>query len=373
MSGLLRATHLIIWDEITMQHRHAAEAVDRTLRDIRNTNKPFGGIPVVFGGDFQQILPVVPRGQREDIVGASLSRSSLWLHTRVLRLTVNMRLAQDSSPEAQEFAKWLLDVGHGRNSIGESGEMLLPAYMNAGNLDALIQYIYGDIGTHTDAPPPSHYFLNRIILSARNDDVDEVNSHVLSLMPGSSRTYVSADTVLGPNGEENTDFPIPVEFLRSIRSSGLPPGELSLKKGCPIIILRNLSPSSGVCNGARATILNMSDRVLEVQLVGGPHDGEIVMIPRISVVPSDSQGEFSFTLKRRQFPVNLAFAMTINKSQGQSVKYVGVDLRSPVFTHGQLYVALSRATSGRHIRVVLPDGNTTNTTTNIVYPEVLVA
>ncbi|KAG5561533.1 hypothetical protein RHGRI_004541 [Rhododendron griersonianum] len=75
-------------------------------------------------------------------------------------------------------------------------------------------------------------------------------------------------------------------------------------------------------------------------------------------------------MTRRQFPVKLAYAMTINKSQGQSVKFVGVDLRTPVFSHGQLYVALSRCTSG-DLTSVLLSSDASNSTTNIVYPEVL--
>ena len=92
-----------------------------------------------------------------------------------------------------------------------------------------------------------------------------------------------------------------------------------------------------------------------------------MFIPRISLTPSLSELPFSMT--RRQFPVRLAYAMTINKSQGQSVKYVGVDLRTPVFSHGQLYVALSRCTSGDRTSVLLNEAS--NSTTNIVYPEVL--
>ena len=100
-------------------------------------------------------------------------------------------------------------------------------------------------------------------------------------------------------------------------------------------------------------------------------DGEVVFIPRITIIPSNTQGEFTFLLRRRQFPIRLAFAMTINKAQGQSVKHVGIDLRIPVFSHGQLYVALSRATSGRRIRVLFPDNIRETTTVNVVYPEVL--
>lgn len=115
----------------------------------------------------------------------------------------------------------------------------------------------------------------------------------------------------------------------------------------------------------------MTERVLEVKLIGGDHHGEIVFIPRITLIPSSSSTGFSFELKRRQFPAKLAFAMSINKAQGQSVKFVGLDLRVPVFSHGQLYVALSRATCGRRVRILLPPDGQTAETKNIVYKEVL--
>lgn len=80
LADLMCQVKLIIWDEVPKQHRFGPEAVDRTLRDIRNNDRPFGGITVVFGGDFQQTLPVVIRGSREQIIGASLHRSPLWNH-----------------------------------------------------------------------------------------------------------------------------------------------------------------------------------------------------------------------------------------------------------------------------------------------------
>jgi hypothetical protein len=83
-ADLLRQTSLIIVDEITMQHRHAAEAVDRLLQDIKGSNRPFGGVTVVFGGDFQQILPVIVRGSRPQVVGASIQRSPIWKHLQIL-------------------------------------------------------------------------------------------------------------------------------------------------------------------------------------------------------------------------------------------------------------------------------------------------
>ena len=72
LADLIREAELVIWHEAPMQHRHNMETVDRTLKDIRNSDKAFGGVTFVFGGDFQQILPVIVKGSRADIVGACM-------------------------------------------------------------------------------------------------------------------------------------------------------------------------------------------------------------------------------------------------------------------------------------------------------------
>lgn len=211
-----------------------------------------------------------------------------------------------------------------------------------------------------------------MILAPRNADVSEINNTVLNSLSGDARTYISVDKIIEEAGADGPgdESLIPVEFLRSLNSGSLPPGELTLKIGCPLILLRNLAPARGLCNGSRMILVRMSDRVLECRLMGGDHNGDIVLIPRITLTPSDSN-DFTFKFSRRQFPTRLAFALTINKSQGQSVKFVGLDLRVPVFSHGQLYVGLSRATSGQRIKILLPDNATEMRTTNVVYPEVL--
>lgn len=106
---LFRLTKLIIWDEVPMQHRYCVEAVDRTLQDICDNKKPFGGITVVLGGDFRQILPVIPRGVREQIVAASLRRSFLWVNIHVLTLHLNMRL-NSAEVESIQFSGFLTEV-----------------------------------------------------------------------------------------------------------------------------------------------------------------------------------------------------------------------------------------------------------------------
>ncbi|KAJ3568310.1 hypothetical protein NP233_g5793 [Leucocoprinus birnbaumii] len=373
-ADLLHLTQLIIWDEIGAQHRFAPEAVDRTCRDIRNNNKPFGGITVVFGGDFQQTLPVVPRGSKEEIVNATLRKSYLWNDITPLRLHRNMQL-EDADHASQEFASWLLDIGHGRNCGPTGDKVSIPDRMVAQSEDDLVNFVYPHVASN---PPPSPvYFLDCMILAARNADVSGINDKVLGLMTGKTVTYVSVDHVINEPGADShyamNRIPVPTEFLRRVNASGVLPGELNLKVGCPLILLRNLSPQNGLCNGTRMVVTNLGKRVIEVRLIGGDHDGKTAFIPRISLIPSSQSTDLTFSFKRLQFPVRLAFALTINKAQGQSVKYVGLDLRVPVFAHGQLYVGCSRATSPDRIKILLSDHRhgPTSFTSNMVYPEVL--
>ena len=144
-----------------------------------------------------------------------------------------------------------------------------------------------------------------------------------------------------------------------------------MKLGCLLTILCDLNPSNGLCNGTRAILTGCERHVLQVHLLGGDHHGKQVFIPRIKFkFPEETIG---FHMERKQFPVRLAFAMTINKSQGQSVKHVGIDLRNPVFTHGQLYVALFRCTSSANVKVLFDKDASTTVTSNIVYKDVLLA
>ena len=89
----IQVADIIIWDEAPMQHKHTFEAVDRTFQDLTGIDKPFGGKVVIMGGDFRQVLPVIPRAGRTQVVEASLNRSFLWSrHVCVLTLHQNMRV-----------------------------------------------------------------------------------------------------------------------------------------------------------------------------------------------------------------------------------------------------------------------------------------
>ena len=235
-------------------------------------------------------------------------------------------------------------------------------------VQSLIDTIYPGIGLLPH--PEDHYFSERTILSSRNDDVDDLNHAILNRFPGELQVFQSADSIEDNEGHgEEGILMYPVEYLNSINCSGLPLAKLALKVGCPVMVLRNINPGDGVCNGSRGILTRATPRVLEVRLLTGEHAGELIFIPRMGIIPNETQ--VPFKLKRLQFPIRLCFAMTINKSQGQSVKHVGIDARSAVFTHGQFYVAISRVTSVHNIKIIWDDQHPNPVTKNIVYPEVL--
>jgi len=363
---VLRQTSLIIWDEVPMQHKHAIEAVDRTLQDLLDSNSPFGGITVLFSGDFRQTLPVIPHGIRQQLISASISRSHIWAHVQMFYLHQNMRLEQ--SPEMQEFATWLLNVGAGEQ-LDNSERLIIPHHMQCPDhtIASLIHQIYPDIDI---GEKDDQYFLDRNILAGTNDNVRELNSSLLESFPGETRLLLSADSVEFDDPGMQAYQPYSIEFLNSLVSSSLPLSHLALKVGCPVMLLRNLDASKGLCNGTRLRVLQIRTRVLKCRIMTGDRKfaGKLVFIPRITLAPTAE--DLPIPLRRRQFPVRLAFAMTVNKSQGQSLRNVGLDLRSPVFSHGQLYVGLSRCTSGNRLKVLLKEEDGEKTT-NIVYKEIL--
>ena len=171
--------------------------------------------------------------------------------------------------------------------------------------------------------------------------------------------------------EDGMHHAYPVEFLQQLNTGGLPPALLCLKVGYPVILLRNLDPGEGLCNGTRMVVLNVRRKVLQCRIISKDRrfQGKVVLIPRIRLSPNADT--LPVPLKRLQFPVRLAFAMTINKSQGQSVEHVGINLQILVFFHGQLYVAFSRCTSPFNISVLLPEqSQESRRTLNVVYKEV---
>ena len=176
----------------------------------------------------------------------------------------------------------------------------------------------------------------------------------------------SADVIV----DQDNQVGVPPEYLNTLTPSGVLSHLLLIKRGIPIMLLRNLNPYRGLCNGTRLVALHVHQgRVLQAKIIGGQFDGNVVFIPRIALQPKD--GDFPFQWQRRQFPVRICFAMTINKSQGQTLDRAGIYLADDVFAHGQLYVAASRVAHPDNIRFTLKCFPHSTRTTNIVYQDVI--
>ena len=377
LAKLITQTSLIIWDEASMLHKYVYECIHRTFCDLLRDDKPFGGKVVLLGGDFRQVLPVIRHASQADIIQSNLQRSFLWPHEQPFHLTINMRvhtsLNNKDSNAKRTFERYLLSIGNGSeqvyNDIGIA-KIKLPKeiciHPDDRGIDSLIDSVFPDL----DKDGFTEQMYSRAILTCRNESVDNINNKVMTRFNSDeSKVYLSADTV----GDPTQANLYPTEFLNTLTPSGLPPHKLYLKKNAPVILLRNLNPREGLLNGTRLRVLNLGDRVIEAQIITGRKKGNRVFIPRITLTPSDSG--LPFDLKRRQFPVRPAFVLSINKSQGQTLDFVGLDLSCDVFTHGQLYVALSRVRSF-HSLSVLPNPNSSDGenffTDNIVYKEVLI-
>jgi hypothetical protein len=239
----LRTTSLIIWDEVAMTKRQAVETLDRSLQDIMDCNEPFGGKVVVFGGDFRQVLPVVPLGTRAQITDATLQRSHIWDKIHKIRLSQNMRAQSDLW-----YSNLLLRIGNGLDESDANDYVWLPSdimveYKSEESIDILINHVFPDLKGNCTS---SEYMRERAILSTRNEHVDAMNDRMIKQFLGDEHVYFSHDTV-----DDDTTNTYPLDFLNSITPNGLPPHILRIKKNCHVILLRNLDPHNGLCNGTR--------------------------------------------------------------------------------------------------------------------------
>ena len=209
----------------------------------------------------------------------------------------------------------------------------------------------------------SYFFLSSTLL----------NQILLNYLQGMTDFVNYINKLLGIDFDDQVGIEadwLTTEFLNDMRCSGIPDHKLVLKKGVPIMLMRNLEISAGLCNGTRLIVDELHPAVIGAIVITGTHVGNKVYIPRMTLMPSDQNMAIKF--QRKQFPIAVSFAMTINKSQGQSLGHVAVFLPKPVFSHGQLYVAISRVTTKAGLKILVCDENCSkiNETKNIVYREV---
>ena len=261
LANLLRMTELIIWDEAPMAHRFALEAVDRMLQDINECTSPFGGKVVVCSGDFRQVLPVVPKAAKQDVLKASLVNSYLWKKFIKIEIVENMRARSDPW-----FSDYLVRIGDGVKTCDSLGKIQLPLsmvlpYTNDTSLRQLTGVVFPNINVF---PENLSSMINRVILTPKNDCVDQINALLMDLFPGDVVRYFSFDEPI-----DKLEYNLQQEILNSLVPNGIPPHELILKKNCPIILLRNINPAEGLCNGTMLICRQFERNVIDAEIAVG--------------------------------------------------------------------------------------------------------
>ena len=284
----------------------------------------------------------------------------------------------------EDFSTWLLKVGEGRIGVGtgvsDDGGSLSTVTLNgfevrhtdmsANGITQMLAWTYGSLsdavtGSADDAALIA-LFASRIVMAPLHCCVDKVNDVAIGLLRTTEWVCKSADAV-----EEDSDqYPITPDVLAALDPPNMPPSVLTLKQGMPVILMRNLRPEQGLCNGTRLLVRRVIDNALLEAVVLSGHRrfiGTAVTLTRIKLI-EDQHSPYKWS--RLAFPVKPAFSLTINKSQGQTMDRVAVCLEQPCFSHGQLYVAASRLGDPSELSFWL-DSDARGETVNVVYPEAL--
>jgi hypothetical protein len=327
---------VIFWDECSMVHVHAANCVDRSLQDWMNNQSLFGGKVVIFMGDFQQLLPVV-RGGSGDF--CTVMAADWWRHVCIIEFTRNFR------SDVSEYCEVLRSAGN-----GELEFVSVPECCTCDNLDDFCDAALGD-GSES----------HRHVVCLTLQDAAYVNHCVISKMSGELVMSAAADVKVNCKDPDLYSE----EFLQSLHLPRVPPAELPLRVGarlnslgpfsaglrgvifstslliCRYMLTRNLDFQRGMVNGAEVQLLKIHEFCLRVRLASGQE----AVLPRINFVIAPDESGLPFELHRRQYPIIPAYALTVHRVQGQTLRFLGLYFTGDVFCHGMLYTALSRVRS----------------------------
>jgi ATP-dependent DNA helicase PIF1 len=301
----LRGTDVLIVDEVSMTSPEYINKLDAVLRIVRKSGLPFGGIQVLFSGDFSQ-LPPISKDKKEPYY---LFEDPIW--TRLIeKVVVLSKVYRQTSPE---FVEVLMKI-------------------RENNVDEQVMRVIQGTSTNTLSNPDG---IKPTVLFCMNKDVDKMNQSALDRLPGSLSTSVAKDFYK-------------TEKSRKENENGFSCVEtLNLKVGAQVMLLINIDPNACLVNGSRGVVTHLPDKNNELtvcflhgqSLKLGLHTQEI----------EDDHGKV--VAYRRQFPFKLAFALTVHKSQGSTIDLLIVDLKG-AFSPGQAYVAISRGTSLENMRVL---------------------
>jgi hypothetical protein len=417
----LQSLDLILWDEISAQNREDFDIAHSTLNKFKNK-------VIVLTGDFKQITPVVPFGNKMSILNSTIYTSSKWNLFEKHTFVKNLRLESGTQAE-KDYEIFINSIGNNsytssnninhnniivrctdnqeviRNKIIEcvtdlNLELSIKndisiSTVKEGVLDRLFtkpntfvhpaQYLCTDnIPSQLDMQTSnllSKVFLNETsttlslinniktvatkkevhdilfpngmnnitdhniaVLAATNKQVEQWNSYFQDLNTNQAIHFYSKDNMCEVDDPHNylSKMIDNLVVKESFHDDTVPPYDLKLKLGDICILLRHVDRRGGLPNNTKVKIIGLRDNIITVSTIN-QNNPVIAKLPRYSFIIKMKYG-VSYKLMRIQFPLRLAYALTMNKSQGQTLNKVVIDLTTPPFSHGHLYVALTRVT-----------------------------
>jgi hypothetical protein len=371
----IRSWGLLVVDESSQLSTDVFEYVMQTIKTLRHGVDVKRRLVIVFGGDFRQLLPIANHGTISDGYDISLIPKYYDESIEFISLRQNHRTDADQTL----FRTFLRNVGVGlrpffRVDNFNSKVKLMEGIRRAENLDELMDDIYPEALMDSETDSDTRIWRGSAILAPTNAAVNDINKQVLSrLKPKEKVHYYDAintavEQSVDPLDGEAVDAM--AEAMAQIEETGLPPQRLGLKVGAKVMLIRNVDVRYRLCNGTPAIVQQLDKDVITIQLIEA--DGSLgalrdIVRSKFDRRPDPTTGKM-LHFRRAQFPIKLAFAMTINKAQGQTLNKMGLFLNSRLFSHGQLYVALSRVRRASDITVFNPAE--TDIVDNVVHPKV---
>jgi len=428
-SVLMHKSYLDRLDEF-LQEIMYGPSPSRGQRDEQR-RLPFGGKTIVLAGDFRQGVPVVEQGSHVAIMQATLLHAKSWDGFQILELSENMRLkravdeakTEEEKREINDFGTYIkTEIGEGEGNLPQNDIIADPNNPTRGlnfvlppnicheykNNDDVVEKTFGPLfrreeelrvriipqlamnsRERSNANEEHERCVKDIngscVLAPLNRGLADLNATIVNqFRPSTSTQILYSSDELHQDSRNDTLRP-DVEYLNKLNPGGIPPHSLAVKEGMKLILLRNLDVSRGLSNGTQLILKKVilssgtnNEGQAFLLLCENPNAtnerNKTVMLFRMPMEPK--QNQFNFRWMRTQFPVAPAFAMTISKSQGQTIpNNVSVLLKDPIFSHGSLYVAMSRVTDPKNLKLFLPNRSLPKEhktyTKNVVYKDLL--
>lgn len=337
MYGYIKEASVIAWDQASFCSRSIIEEVNRYLQIMMNSQRPFGGKVVIMCADFRECSPIAKVSQTEPPESHSLLFSALYNQMQHFTLHENLRFTYPTD------YRWCLDIGS-----GAINEVYVPNECRVFNLDTLISSIYG----HDYGSIPVDDTMGRSILAVSARGANDLNRECLNRLFQTKYRCESINYFKKIDEEQRSRFYIMDNVMANLPKY-FPPNVLFVSENCPIMLRQAYR---GLAPGTRLIVRSVAVNKIIAEIGVGRRRGRLINIYRTLTRRVFASGNVQFI--RRQFPVSLAFALTINKAQGLEFKRLGVHFDSQVFSHGQMYVAFSRVSDIKlNIKVLITEPN----------------